>query len=43
MKPGKIILAVLNLLLGAFLAFGLLFLLERLLRQPWAWYSRVVH
>ena len=25
------------------MAFGLLFLLERLLRQPWAWYSRVVH
>lgn len=42
MKPSKIVLAVLNLLLGAFLAFGLLFLLERLLRQPWAWYSRVV-
>ncbi len=42
MKPSKIILAALNLLLGAFLAFGLLFFLERLLKQPWEWYSRVI-
>ena len=42
MKLSRIILAFLNLLLGAFLAFGLLFFLERLLRQPWAWYSQLV-
>ncbi len=42
MKPSRIILAVLNLLLGAFLAFGLLFFIERLLRQPWEWYSQVM-
>ena len=43
MKISKLILAFLNLLLGAVLAFGLLFFLERLLRQPWEWYSRVVY
>ena len=42
MKLSRIILAVLNLLLGAFLAFGLLFFIERLLRQPWAYYSHVL-
>ena len=42
MKISKCILAFLNLLLGAFLAFGVLFFLERLLRQPWEWYSRVI-
>lgn len=42
MKPSKVILAFLNLLLGALLAFGVLFFLERLLRQPWEWYSRVL-
>jgi len=41
MKVSKAILAFLNLLLGAFLAFGLLFFIERLLRQPWAYYSRL--
>ena len=40
MRPAKPILAFLNLLLGAALAFGILFLIERLMRQPWPWYSR---
>ena len=42
MKVSKGILAFLNLVLGAALAFGLLFLIERLLRQDWPWYSRVL-
>ena len=42
MKLSRWILTFLNLLLGAALAFGVLFLLERLLRQNWTWYSRVL-
>ena len=42
MKISRAILAFLNLVLGAALAFGVLFLMERLMRQDWAWYSRVL-
>ena len=42
MKISRAILAFLNLVLGAALAFGVLFLIERLMRQDWAWYSRVL-
>ena len=42
MKISRGILAFLNLVLGAMLAFGVLFLIERLMRQNWVWYSRVL-
>ncbi len=42
MKISKCILAFLNLVLGAALSFGVLFLIERLMRQDWSWYSRVL-
>ena len=42
MKISRGILAFLNLVLGAMLAFGVLFLMERLMRQNWVWYSRVL-
>jgi hypothetical protein len=42
MRLSKWLLCFLNFLLAGLMAFGVLFLIERLLRQPWDWYSRVL-
>ena len=40
MKGEKIAVRVMNLLLSAFFAFGILVFLEQFSRTGWAWYSR---